>query len=80
MKERPMSPEPTRPEWIKCVEHDHADLRNKSWCGRDVRLEFRFSDIDHAAESGRQEGRLVACPECVTAIIAALRTGHDIER
>lgn len=64
-----------RPEWVHCVSHDHADLRDISWCGRNVSAEFRFIGVDHAAENGRQGGRLVACRECVAAIIEALQQG-----
>lgn len=62
-----------RPEWVKCIEHDHADLKGQSWCGRALPpSEFRFAGVDHAAENGRQGGRLVACSECVLKIAEAL--------
>lgn len=38
-------------------------------------MEFHFQGVDHAAENGRQNGRLVACAECVSAITAALKNG-----
>lgn len=34
-------------------------------------------NIDHAALNGREEGRLVACPDCVAKVLAALRNGAD---
>lgn len=40
-------------------------------------MEFHFQSIDHAALNGRNEGRLVACSECTTAIIAALSNGQE---
>jgi hypothetical protein len=63
----------SRPEWVKCV--SHIDLLN-AWCGRNVSMEFHFTSIDHAAENGLREGRLVVCPECFAAIVLALRNGH----
>jgi hypothetical protein len=66
-----------RPEWVKCIEHDHTELRGKTWCGRCAAGAFFFQGCDHAAENGRQRGRLFACPECVEAVCAALRNGHD---
>jgi hypothetical protein len=66
-----------RPEWVRCVAHDHVDLKDTSWCGRSIAHEWAFVDPSHAAENGRQGGRLVACPACVAAIIAALQHGHD---
>lgn len=65
-----------RPEYVSCVRHSHVDLHGQSWCGRDGRDEWAFVDAAHAAENGRQAGRLVACPACVDAICAALRTGQ----
>lgn len=68
----------TRPDWINCVRHDHEDLKTTSWCGRKIiSFEWAFTSVDHAAENGRQEGRLVACIACVEAIVAALRNGHE---
>ena len=66
-----------RPDYVKCVAHEHVDLTGRSWCGREVALEWHFFDPSHAAENGRQDGRLVACPACVAAITTALRNGHD---
>lgn len=70
-------PPPSRPEYVKCIAHDHAELKNESWCGRFVGMEFHFQGADHAAEHRRQQGRLVACPECVEAIIFALKSGAE---
>ena len=69
-----------QPEWVHCVAHSHLDLKGTSWCGRRLAPGWHFADADHAAENGRQGGRLVACRECVSAICAALRNGHDDER
>lgn len=67
----------TRPDYVHCIADVHADNVGKSWCGRDIRMEFHFMNIDHAAFNGRGEGRLVACPDCVAKIIAALGNGTD---
>ena len=64
-----------RPDYVKCIEHDTLDLKYQSWCGRRIGMEFHFMGVDHAAENGRQNGRLVACPACVDAITIALKNG-----
>lgn len=63
-----------KPEYIKCIAHSRS---NQSWCGRNISMEFHFQDLDHAAEYGDQKGRLVACPECVAAIVVALNNGRE---
>jgi hypothetical protein len=63
------------PEWIKCIRDNHEDNKGLSWCRRMVSGEWTFTDIDHAAMNGRNQGRLVACPECVKAVIAGLKEG-----
>jgi hypothetical protein len=72
-----MLTEPIRPDYVHCVRHEHLELTGQSWCGRVLRDEWAFVNPSHAAENGRQGGRLVACPACVVAITAALQTGHD---
>lgn len=68
-----MSEEP-RAEWIKCVRRSHAEHVNETWCGQPISaFDWCFVDANHAAENGLQGGRLVACPECVAKITAALR-------
>jgi hypothetical protein len=62
------------PEYIKCVERQHAEHKGKAWCGKDVEG-FSFQGVDHAAENGLQNGRLVACGECVRVIHIALTNG-----
>lgn len=63
-----------RPDYVYCILR--ADLRHKheTWCERPPEG-FGFVNIDHAAENGKQQGRLVACPQCVDAITKALRNG-----
>ena len=68
-----------RPDYIKCIAHNmHREDSDKySWCGRKILIfEFHFLDIDHAALNGENKGRLVACPECVAAIISGLTNGE----
>jgi hypothetical protein len=66
-----------RPDWVKCISHEVKGEQHTSWCGRFVGMEFHFHGVDHAAENGRSEGRLVACPECTAAVIAALKNGAE---
>lgn len=63
-----------RPEWVHCVGTGHVN-ETRPWCGSDNIP--GFVDATHAALNGRGEGRLVACPQCVEAIIKALRNGHE---
>lgn len=67
----------SRPEYIRCIADNHVQNDGKSWCGRWIKLELHFQSIDHATLNGRNEGRLVACPECAAAIIAALSNGQE---
>lgn len=78
-EDREMSLTKQRAEYISCITRTHADFKGKAWCGRAIDA-FSFVGIDHAAENGRQEGRLVACHECVTAIETALSNGHAAEK
>ena len=66
----------SRPEYIACIADGHADNAGKSWCGRHIRSEFHFVSIDHAAISGRNENRLVACSECTAEIKKSLSNGQ----
>ena len=69
-----------RPDYVKCIRDTHADNKGKAWCGRPAcRFEFAFEDVDHAAMNGRNEGRLIVCPECRDAAIKALRNGYKPE-
>jgi hypothetical protein len=67
-----------RPDWIKCIGFGDVDRKGKTWRGRPGGFgEPFFIDPTHAALNGEQQGRLVACPECVEAITRALKNGHD---
>ena len=66
-----------RQDYIKCIAHSHANQHiGMTWCGR-TKEGWAFVDPTHAAYNGLQEGRLVACPECVNAVTRALQNGMD---
>ena len=65
-----------RPEYVRCVADTHAERQGLSWCGRRVEGEWHFVDVDHAALNGRNEGRLIVCPECLSVLITALAHGQ----
>lgn len=83
----------TRPDHIKCIVHTHADLRlgnpwkpdgtrdrgegYLAWCGRDVRHEFHFVNVDHALYNTGTGGYLTACPECINAINKAAQEAAE---
>lgn len=66
-----------RPDWVRCIAHQHQEMIGKAWCGRPIGPNELFQDIDHAAMYGQQGGRLVCCRECVAEIYRALQNGHD---
>ena len=64
----------TRPEWIRCIEHTHAQKLGTSWCGRLLlAFEVPFQGIDHAAYATLNGDRLVVCSECAAAVVSLLR-------
>jgi len=66
---------PTRPSYIRCIRHPHEDLSKLSWCGLPLsNFDLPFVDIDHAAHTVRDEGRLVPCPDCINVIASLLFT------
>lgn len=60
-------------EWIKCIE----DVGKISWCGVYVGMDWAFTDITHAAIHMRNDGRLLACPNCVEKVIKALCNNNE---
>jgi hypothetical protein len=69
-----------RPDYVHCVRtgfHDGDPPRptTTSWCGRDTRDEFAFTDATHAALNAAAGARLLVCPECSDKICKALRSG-----
>ena len=62
----------TQPSYIRCIRHTNANLSKLSWCGLPLsNFDLPFVDIDHAAYTVRDEGRLVPCPDCIN-VIASL--------
>ncbi len=69
-----------RPEYVHCVGFGLDDNTRETWCGHDHGFgEPFFIEPTHAALHGRNKGRLMVCPECRDAIIAALRNGYEAE-
>ena len=63
-----------RPEYIRCIQHTHAEKQKTSWCGKQLfSYDWVFQDIDHATYTMMNGGRLVPCPDCVNAIINVLK-------
>lgn len=60
---------------IRHIKRTHADFNHLTWCGRPA-SGFVFSNLDHAAENGLNQGRLVACKKCTKAAIKALQNGQ----
>jgi len=76
-----------RPDYVNCVLTGRYILdegpggprkEERAWCGRDVAGEWTFVDASHAALNGNNEGRLVACPDCVRRIHAALARNEKV--
>ncbi len=68
-----------RPEYVKCVGFGDAIRADnkKVWCGKQIpRSEVIFVNVTHAALNGEQEGRLIACPDCVKEITKHLNHGE----
>ena len=62
-----------RPEYIRCIQHTHADKQKTSWCGERLsNFDWCFQDIDHATYTVMNEGRQVPCPDCVNVIMETL--------
>lgn len=62
----------SRPDYIKCVAETYAGKEHLSWCGRHVKHEFHFENIDHLAYTLLTEGRLMGCKKCVAKIMKSL--------
>jgi hypothetical protein len=64
-----------RPEYVTCA-LTGMYAGDETWCGRKTcGLGFTFVDASHAALNAKQGGRLLLCPECSAAIVAALTSG-----
>ena len=71
-----------RPDWVHCVGFGNAIRPDgkKTWCGKPGGFgEPFFVSVDHAALNGESGGRMVACPECLSAITKALKNGYEAE-
>lgn len=65
----------TRPDHIRCIQQTLAGRTHQYWCGRPAEIyEWAFTSIDHAAQSQIKQDRLMPCPECIDAAVAALRS------
>jgi hypothetical protein len=63
-----------RPEYIRCIQHTHAEKQKTSWCGEQLSsFDWVFQDIDHATYNVMSGGRQVPCPECLNAIFEVLK-------
>ena len=58
---------------ITCVRLSIKGLTNVSWCGRELRSEPAFRDVDHAATDALNRSGRTTCPGCALAIKAAFR-------
>lgn len=66
----------SRPDYIKCIQHTHADLSKTSWCGKKIySFDWVFQDIDHAVYSVQSGSRQVPCPDCVNKINEVFNNG-----
>lgn len=63
-----------RPDYVKCIQHTHADLKGQAWCGRLCSMEWVFQSLDHATYNAASGGYLVACPECVHAVMSCFQS------
>jgi hypothetical protein len=61
-----------RPDYVHCIEQYRVTKKGTSWCGRDIAMGFKFVSIDHAVQNEANKGRLMACPDCVSAVSALL--------
>jgi len=64
-----------RAEWWTCIA---SPSTGRSLCGGNHKL-YMFTGLDHAYLNAVQDGRLVACPECVAIIPIALKVDGDTD-
>jgi hypothetical protein len=72
--EIPTSPEPERPEWVKCVTRvpEGQEAPAETWCGRKVWVEWLFTGADHA-EACIGKTWTQPCEACRAAYLAAVQ-------
>jgi len=61
------------PNYVKHVAHPLDETR--TWCGKPRDFDFTFTGLDHVASNALEEGRYVACEECMEAAMLALDAG-----
>ena len=67
-----------RPDYHACIldkDGDHA----RGLCGRSITLEWHFTGLKHWLDNRRNEGRLVACKQCLDVIANAVLVEQEIE-
>jgi hypothetical protein len=72
---------PQPPEYVKHVlRPDAYDPENgkrvpggRAWCGDAVAMDFYFLGLDHVAGEELRQGRLLACPVCLSVAMTTLR-------
>jgi hypothetical protein len=63
----------SRTEYVRCIQHTHAEREGTSWCGKKIfSFDWVFQDIDHATYATLNGSRQVPCPNCVSVIISSL--------
>ena len=60
-------------DYQKHIADTHADRAGKTLCGVSIGLNWVFMEVDHAFQNARNEGRLVPCPDCLSAVLAAFK-------
>lgn len=63
----------TKKQGITCVRLSIKHLTHVSWCGRELRSEPAFRDVDHAATDALNRSGRTTCPGCALSIKAAFR-------
>jgi len=61
------------PSYVKHIQHPKE--KKVFWCNTPWYREFAFTGLDHASANALDEGRLLACPDCVEAAVKALESG-----
>lgn len=62
-------------DWEHHVRRTRVGEEKEVWCGAPFdAFRWDFVNIDHIANHRLTQGRLLPCPECLQAIVAALRS------
>jgi hypothetical protein len=57
----------------KCIRHTHAHLKTRTWCGKEIAMDWYFENLDHAAYAAVQGCYLLPCRKCLAKAIKAMR-------